>query len=247
MVKKIKKLTTVFKFASQGMGHGHFDRLSIFLYDGKQEILQDYGAARFLNVESKQGGRYLPENKTWAKQTIAHNTVTVDESSQFGANVKESSKVNPKLLFSNLKDTNLQIVSAKEENAYPGVHMQRTLALVKNEASERPPFIIDVYAIAANEAHQYDLNFMYQGQVMETNFEYLKENTLNPLGTKNGYQHLWKLAEGKSNQNFATLTWLNQNSFYSISSLIDKESNMVFSSLELTILILILEMKLPTC
>ncbi|WP_405207412.1 heparinase II/III family protein [Aquimarina sp. LLG6339-5] len=229
--KEDKKLTTVFKFASQGMGHGHFDRLSIFLYDGKQEILQDYGAARFLNVESKQGGRYLPENTTWAKQTIAHNTVTVDETSQFDANVKASSKVNPQLLFSNLKDNNLQIVSAKEENAYPGVHMQRTLALVKNEATERPPFVIDVYAITAKEAHQYDLNFMYQGQVMETNFEYLKENTLGSLGDKNGYQHLWKLAEGKSDQNFATLTWLNQNSFYSISSLIDKESNMVFSSL----------------
>ncbi|SEL46448.1 Alginate lyase [Aquimarina amphilecti] len=229
--KKDKKLTTVFKFASQGMGHGHFDRLSLFLYDGKQEILQDYGAARFLNVESKQGGRYLPENKTWAKQTIAHNTVTVDETSQFGANVKASSKVSPQLLFSNLKDSNLQIVSAKEENAYQGIIMQRTLALVKNEATERPPFIIDVYAITAKETHQYDLNFMYQGQVMETNFEYLKENTLSPLGVKNGYQHLWKLAEGKSNQNFATLTWLNQNSFYSISSLIDKESNMVFSKL----------------
>ncbi|WP_378172266.1 heparinase II/III family protein [Aquimarina sp. SS2-1] len=229
--RKDQKLTTVFKFASQGMGHGHFDRLSIFLYDGKQEILQDYGAARFLNVESKEGGRYLTENNTWAKQTIAHNTVTVDETSQFNANVKTSSKVSPQLLFSNLKDANLQIVSAKEENAYQGVMMQRTLALVKKEASERPPFIIDVYAIKAQESHQYDLNFMYQGQVMETNFEYLKEKTLVPLGVKNGYQHLWKLAEGNSNKNFATLTWLNQNSFYSISSLVNLDSKMVFSRL----------------
>jgi len=52
--KKDEQLTSIYKFASQGMGHGHFDRLSFFLYDGKQEILQDYGAARFLNVESKQ-------------------------------------------------------------------------------------------------------------------------------------------------------------------------------------------------
>ncbi|MHA7057551.1 alginate lyase family protein [Aquimarina sp. M1] len=229
--KNDEKLTAVFKFASQGMGHGHFDRLSFFLYDGKQEVLQDYGAARFLNVESKEGGRYLPENKTWAKQTIAHNTVTVDESSQFGADVKASSKVNPQLLFSNMEDPNLQIVSAKEENAYKGVRMQRTLALINDEIAERPPFIIDVYSLISKKAHQYDLNFMYQGQVMETNFEYTKENTLSALDTKNGYQHLWKLAEGKSNKNLATLTWLNQNRFYSISSLINSESKMVFSRL----------------
>ncbi|WP_299438716.1 heparinase II/III family protein [uncultured Aquimarina sp.] len=229
--KKNEKITSVFKFASQGMGHGHFDRLSLFLYDGKQEILQDYGAARFLNVESKKGGRYLPENKTWAKQTIAHNTVIVDQTSQFNANVKASSKVSPELLFSNLKDSNLQIVSAKEENAYEGVKMQRTLTLVKSQTTERPPFIIDVYAIKSKETHQYDLNFMYQGHVMEANFEYAKENTLSALGTKNGYQHLWKLAEGKSDNNFATLTWLNKNSFYSISSLISSESEMIFSRL----------------
>ena len=230
-LQRNEKLTTVFKFASQGMGHGHFDRLSLFLYDGKQEIIQDYGAARFLNVESKQGGRYLPENKTWAKQTIAHNTVTVDEKSQFGANVKASSKVSPQLLFSNVRDKNLQIVSAKEENAYDDIAMQRTIALVKGENSEQPPFVIDVYRISSDNKHQYDFNFMYQGHLMETNFEYLKANTLSPLGTKNGYQHLWKLAEGKSDHNLATFTWLNKNRFYSISSLVSKNSKMVFSLL----------------
>ncbi|MBW1295788.1 heparinase II/III domain-containing protein [Aquimarina litoralis] len=226
-----EKLTSVFKFASQGMGHGHFDRLSLFLYDGKQEILQDYGAARFLNVESKQGGRYLPENKTWAKQTIAHNTVTVDETSQFNANVKASSKISPQLLFSNLRDEKIQIVSAKEENAYEDVAMQRTIALIKGNNSEQPPFVLDVYRIASDKKHQYDLNFMYQGHLMETNFGYTKESILSPLGTKNGYQHLWKLAEGKSDTNLATFTWLNKNRFYSISSLISKDSKMVFSLL----------------
>ncbi|GAA3512129.1 hypothetical protein GCM10022393_27330 [Aquimarina addita] len=229
--KQDEQLTSIFKFASQGMGHGHFDRLSIFMYDGKQEILQDYGAARFLNVESKQGGRYLPENKTWAKQTIAHNTVTVDQKSQFGGNVKKSSAVNPKLIFSNLEDPNLQIVSAVEENGYEGVKMQRTITMIKDEKLERPPFLIDVYTINSENVHQYDLNFMYQGQVMETNFDYKKETTLSPLGKENGYQHLWKQAEGRSEKNLATLTWLNKNSFYSISSLIDADSRMIFSRL----------------
>jgi hypothetical protein len=74
------------KAASQGMGHGHFDRLNLLYYDNGVEIFPDYGSARFINIESKKGGDYLPENKTWAKQTIAHNTLTVDQTSNFKAN-----------------------------------------------------------------------------------------------------------------------------------------------------------------
>ncbi|WP_025739580.1 heparinase II/III domain-containing protein [Aquimarina pacifica] len=229
--EKDGKLNAIFKFASQGMGHGHFDRLSLFMYNGKQEILQDYGAARFLNVESKVGGRYLPENQTWAKQTIAHNTVTIDEKSQFGANVKKSSTISPKLVFSHLENENVQVVSAIENNGYEGVEMQRTIAMVKDEKSERPPFIVDVYNLRSDKSHQYDLNFMYQGHVMETNFEYVQQNPLKALGTNNGYQHLWKLAEGTSDNTIATLTWLNKNTFYSISSLINSGSKMIFSKL----------------
>ena len=51
--------------------------------DNGNSILTDYGAARFLNIEPKSGGGYTLENHTWAAQTIAHNTVTVDEKKQF--------------------------------------------------------------------------------------------------------------------------------------------------------------------
>ena len=73
----------VFKATAQGMAHGHFDKLHWLFYDNGNAIVQDYGAARFLNIEQKNGGRYLPENTSWAKQTIAHNTVVVDERSHF--------------------------------------------------------------------------------------------------------------------------------------------------------------------
>ena len=56
----------LFKPAAQGLGHGHFDKLTWQFYDNGAEIVSDYGAARFLNVEAKYGGRYLPENKTYA-------------------------------------------------------------------------------------------------------------------------------------------------------------------------------------
>ena len=72
---KGKDLTTlIYKYTAHGLSHGHFDKLNINLYDKGNEILTDYGSVRFVGVEQKYGGRYLPENKTYASQTIAHNT-----------------------------------------------------------------------------------------------------------------------------------------------------------------------------
>src|SRR5690606_15752645 len=76
--------TLVAKNSAQGMGHGHFDKLGWLLYDNGQPLVTDYGAARFLNIEAKNGGRYLPENESWAKQSVAHNTLVVNETSHFG-------------------------------------------------------------------------------------------------------------------------------------------------------------------
>src|SRR5690606_34668364 len=42
------------KAATQGMGHGHFDRLNILYYDNNGEVFYDYGASRFINIESKR-------------------------------------------------------------------------------------------------------------------------------------------------------------------------------------------------
>src|SRR3546814_10351649 len=69
--------------------HGHFDRLGWLYYDETGAVVTDYGAARFLNVEAKHGGRYLPENDSWASTTIAHNTLVVDEQSHFAGDRSE--------------------------------------------------------------------------------------------------------------------------------------------------------------
>ena len=45
------------------MGHGHFDKLHWLYFDNGREIISDYGAARFLNIEAKYGGHYLPEKQ----------------------------------------------------------------------------------------------------------------------------------------------------------------------------------------
>jgi len=203
----------VLKAASQGMGHGHFDRLNLLFYDNTTEIFPDYGAARFLNIDTKNGGGYLPENNTWAKQTVAHNALVVDQTSHFNAKLGPADKASPTLLyFSN--QPNLKVVSAKEAKAYADVTMLRTSALVKVEGLDKP-LLIDVMQAQSAKNHQYDLPFWYKGQLVNTSFPVTaKANQLTALGDKNGYQHIWLNASNKLENKAGLVGLLNKNRFY---------------------------------
>lgn len=220
----------VFKATAQGMGHGHFDKLSISYYDNGKEILQDYGAARFLNIVQKNGGHYLPENDLWAKQTISHNTLVVDETSHYQGKLSVAEKYSPTITaFHDGK--NIKVVSATESNAYHGVDMQRTVAMVLPEGFEKP-FVIDIYRATSSKQHQYDLSYYYLGQIISTNLKYKAHTDMRtPLGTKNGYQYLWNEAEAISEpytQN-TFMTFLSGNRFYTITSDTRKSKRFFFN------------------
>ncbi|WP_226704035.1 heparinase II/III family protein [Microbulbifer elongatus] len=221
----------VFKPAAQGMGHGHFDKLSWQFYDRGAEIVTDYGAARFLNVEAKNGGRYLEENETWAKQTVAHNTIVVDETSHFDNSLKVANQEHPELLFFHADDQ-VKISAAKIDSAYPGVSLERTLALVNNPQSGST-FAIDLFDVTSSRKHQFDLPLHYNGQLVDTNFNLQGyTDSLKALGSNNGYQHLWLKARGKPESGLAQVTWLNDNGrFYTQSSLMDGETELLFTEL----------------
>lgn len=202
------------KNSSQGMGHGHFDKLNWQYYDNGNEIVTDYGAARFLNVESKFGGRYLPENETWAKQTIAHNSLVVDEKSHFDGDAKVGDKLSPQQLFFTEKQGS-QISSAKMTGAYPGVNFTRTVALLNVEGLGQP-LVADVLRVKSNKAHQYDLPMHYKGHITRVGFDLNSNAEARPvLGEANGYQHLWIDATGKpADAQNAFVTWILDDRFY---------------------------------
>jgi hypothetical protein len=229
--------TVLFKPAAQGLGHGHFDKLTWQFYDKGEEIVSDYGAARFLNVEAKYGGRYLPENSTWAKQTIAHNTVVVDEKTHFNANVKIGNKNYPDLLFFETTDE-VTISSARIDTAYKGVSLTRTMALVKfpiqnNVDEEQYSLLVDIFDVKSKEKHQYDLPTHYKGHLISTNFNLDTQLTSLPvLGKKNGYQHLWLKAKSQPSVGLSQITWLNNNGrFYTHSSITDGDSSILFTQI----------------
>ncbi|WP_054560332.1 alginate lyase family protein [Croceitalea dokdonensis] len=211
------ELELVFKYTSQGSSHGHYDKLSFSLYDELGEVLQDYGLARFVNIEQKGGGNYLKENKTWAKQTVAHNTLVQNETSHFLGKYEIGSQHHSELYFFDNQNDSLQIISAKEKNAYPGTEMHRTMALIKDADFEKP-LVLDILKIISEKENQYDLPFYYFGQLITTNFEFTTPKTLKTLGEKNGYQHLWLEAEGKANEGNTQFSWLNNRRFYTITA-----------------------------
>lgn len=203
----------VMKNTSQGMGHGHFDKLGWLFYDNGQRVVTDYGAARFLNVEAKSGGVYLPENESWAKQTIAHNALVVDGRSHFDGDWKRGERYAPsQLLFD--EGEGVRISSARMRDAYPSVAFTRTLALLEHPDLALP-VAVDLLRVEGGAPARYDLPLHYSGQIMTVGFETKRHVGMRPvLGEANGYQHLWVDADSESAAETRSLSWLLDGRFY---------------------------------
>ncbi|KXI28238.1 alginate lyase family protein [Paraglaciecola hydrolytica] len=223
-------LSLVFKYAAQGLSHGHYDKLSYSLYNKGDEVLQDYGLARFVNIEQKGGGNYLSENKTWAKQTIAHNTLTQNETSHFNGEYETASQYHSDLYLYDDSNKDLQVVSATESNAYPGTAMHRTMAMIKPKNFEKP-FVLDILKVSSQTKHQYDLPFYFMGQVMKMNFTYDSPSSLSPLGKDQGYQHLYVEGKGKPSDNTTQFSWLGNGTFYTLTTATDSNDELLLTRL----------------
>lgn len=220
----------LFKYTAHGLSHGHYDKLGIMLYDKGNEILTNYGSVRFVGIEQKYGGRYLPENNAYAGQTIAHNTLVVDETSHFQGKESIAENFHSEKLFSDVSNPRVQVAAAKEENAYPGISMKRTVFVL--EFPDGRKWVTDIFRAVSPTNHQYDLPFQYKGQLIKTNIAYeAHTKDLKPLGNKNGYQFLWNEATGKAKDTMAQITFLNDKTYYTISSLIEDSAAVFFTRL----------------
>lgn len=223
-------LAVVVKNTSQGLGHGHFDKLGLLVYDAGHEIVRDYGAARFLNIEAKYGGHYLPENNKFAKQTIVHNTLVVDETSHFNGDTDTGNKFAPEVgAFVSADD--LKATSAKIDTAYDGVVLGRTVAMLKDAAFSHP-IVIDLVRAQTDNPRQYDLPYFYNGQLIETNFDIQADPlTRSPLGSDNGYQYLWRVAESDFLEGNTQVTWLLDRRFYSVTTSVPNDTRVVMAEI----------------
>ena len=140
--------TVVLKFGGEGIGHGHPDKLSITIHDGKNELVSDFGTS----------GYGVPDYLKWYKRSLSHNTVTVDAKDQ-----KRS--VGKLLKFTPRSDGGY--AEAETVTAYPGVDMKRSLDLKGTQLQ-------DVYTCTSDSSHLYEYVILFnekpvlEGQPMAT-------------------------------------------------------------------------------
>lgn len=223
-------LELVHKYTAHGLSHGHYDKLSFALFEDGEEVVQDYGMSRFVNIEQKGGGNYLKENTTWAKQTIAHNTLVQNETSHFQGKYDMGSKYHSDKYSFSVGDENIQVSSAKEENAYPGTKFHRTFVTIKDSDYDNP-YVLDILRVESENTNQYDLPLYYLGQLMQTNFEYSKNEVPQILGGTHGYQHLYQEGIAKSTGENIKLTWLLNNKFYSYSAVTSNNDEIILAKI----------------
>ena len=224
-----KEICLLAKYAAHGMGHGHFDKLGYSLYDEDGEVIQDYASARWVNIDQKGGGRYLKENKTFAKQTVAHNALIINEVTQYKGKVKEADEKHPDQYFFNVENPAVQVVSAKEMYAYPETEMQRTFFLL-NDENFRNPMVVDILRVDAKKKNQYDLPVWFMGHLLSANFEYKAETkNMTTLGDSYGYQHLWKEAVGHPSEGFGQICWIGDGKFFTSTFAADSDDEVIFA------------------
>ncbi|NKF51944.1 alginate lyase family protein [Shewanella sp. WXL01] len=197
------------------LDHGHYDGLHLSLFNHGQEVTHDYGFGRWVNVEPKFGGRYIPENKSYAKQTVAHNTVVVDGKSQNnGDTATAEARWGESHFF--VAGEQAQGMSAFIRDYYQGVDQQRSVIMFEIEGIAKP-VVLDLFRLTSEQPHSYDYVMHYTGQIIRTDFDYQTESKLKPLGESAGYEHLWNVASGKVEQG-SLVSWLHGQSYYSMVS-----------------------------
>lgn len=190
------------------LNHGHFDGLHLSLFNHGREFLRDYGFGRWVNVEPKFGGRYIPENNTYCKQTVAHNTVVVDGQSQHGGQSLDAEKRWGERHFFVTDHPAGQGMSARLRDYYPGVEQQRTV-LMLSLPEFSSPLIVDVFRLTSETPHRYDYCLHHLGQFVRSDIPLEVAAEMKPLGEQQGYQHLWDCARGEvAAGNSALFSWL---------------------------------------
>ena len=215
------------KACGQGSYHGHFDKLTIGYFDNGHEILTEYGSARFNSIGPRNAGHYTALNRGYAMTTVAHNTLVVDQTSNFEGVTPWGLPHSPSVTAFKGDGSDFQYMAAKDSTAYPGTCMERWVALIRTAFLERP-FVADILIARSDKPHRYDYPIHYTGELIDLNVPYSRaEQRMEPSGRDFGYQHLWLEAEGAADPQTTRYTWLCGGRFYTLSTATTTDSRVM--------------------
>lgn len=215
------------KACGQGGYHGHFDRLGITYFAEGEEVLTDYGYARFPGLSLKNNGMYTPMNRSYAMTTVGHNTLVIDGRSQFEGVTPYALPHSPRILAFDGGGTEVQYMGALDSTAYPGIRFERWTALISLPSLEKP-FVADVIIAESDSLHDFDLPFHHQGQMMRLSVPYqYSAGVMEPLGDGYGYQHLLVEAKAHGVDGMISYTWLQGTRFHTVSTAADSDTEVM--------------------
>lgn len=154
--------TVMMKFGPHGGGHGHYDKLGLI----------SFAFGGILGLDPGTQSYAAPTHNTWDKQTVAHNTVVVDERTQGEATGK---------LHWFQQGDGFAAVRADAGGAYKSARLDRTLVVTGE-------YTLDLFEAASLDGapHQFDWVYHNPGRLemdlVTTPFDAF------PSGA--GYQHL---------------------------------------------------------
>lgn len=173
-------ITTFLDYGQHGEHHGHPDKLQIILYALNQELFLDPGRLSYS----------VKEYNSWARTTVAHNTVVMNQINQKPAKGK--------ILF--FEDNKKFSASFAECNsAYSGANMRRFILLTDT-------FMIDIFKVSKtptlfSKTVTWDWLLHCRGKISSNQ---LSKPIKKSLGTTNGYQHLKKIQIVKNRSNLTS-------------------------------------------
>lgn len=153
------------KYGPHGGGHGHPDKLGFVLY----------GLGEMLSPDLGTPGYGVPLTRSWYRQTVSHNTLVVDETTQSPATGK---------LLSWVEGDGFDAITVSVADAYPGVELRRTLILTGR-------CLAFVDSAVSRENHVFDWAYHQRGRWSPEASGGLNDVAVGErLGQSAGYEHL---------------------------------------------------------
>lgn len=167
----------IMKFGPHGGGHGHYDKLGIVSYAFGGPLATDPGTQSYT----------APTHETWDKTTVAHNTLSVDQSQQ-----REAAG---ELLWFQQGD-GFTAVSATAGPAYPQATLKRTLVTTAE-------YTLDISEAAATDGQPHIYDWVYHNPgTPQTDLPLAPFDGFRQAA---GYQHLTNNRAAETGDNWSLL------------------------------------------
>lgn len=180
--------TLAMKFGPHGGGHGHYDKLNFVSYANGATQALDPGTQSYA----------APTHNTWDKVTIAHNTVTMDETTQ--------GEATGKLEWADLDNDVYRAVRASAGPAYKNAGLARTMLLTAEYA-------VDLYEAAATDGAAHTFDWAYHNDGVAVPDAGLPWEPFSGFPQKNGYQHLTETLAARTSGDWQVVVDQGQGTF----------------------------------